>query len=210
MAKAKASPPKKKLLALARPGDPLVLSDGTTIQEEPHAGSLEDEIKKNKQVNPRTFRASKRRSLKDLPADQGTMNGISLVIMYSVLGVGDREIADALKITPEKLKQVRAHAAYPETFQLVVAEVINANSDLIAARIASYAGSAVDNIFGIAETGKKEETRLRANIDLANRGGINPKDQMQRQSGSMDTLRIQILKGDDEGVTIDINPREEV
>lgn len=203
--KARKHPKKEVAPVLAKPGDPLVMSDGAIVYEEPEEGSLQEAAKNNKRLNPRTFRASRRRSAKDLPGEVNIIKAVACVILFSVMGVGDREIADALKITPHELKKVRAHSAYPECFNAMVGEFINANSDLINARLAAYAGDAVDNIMDIATTSKKDEVKLRANIDLADRAGINPKEAATRNSLHINDLHIQIIKKADENVDITVN-----
>lgn len=187
--------------ALAKPGDPLVTADGKEYIPEPLPG---EEVEKPKTVSPHNFRASQKRSLKDLPTTEAMLNGIACVFMYSVLGVGDREIATALKISAAELKTIRAHPAYQECFNIVLDEFISANSGLLQARLAAYGSEAVDNIMSLAKTGEKEETRLRANIDIADRAGISKKDQ---QKVSLNDLNIIVSKGDSEEVKINIrNP----
>ena len=188
---------------LAQPGDPLVMSDGQVVYEEPEPGSPAEEARTNKKLNPRTFRATKKRTMKDMPGDTQILKAVACVILFTVMGVGDREIADALGISPVDLKRVRMHTAYPECFNSLVSEFINANSEFINARLAAYAGDAVDNIMTLAQHGKKEETKLRANIDIADRAGINPKEQ-SKAALQINDLRIVITKPTDK-VDIAIN-----
>lgn len=187
--------------ALARKGDPLVLPDGREIPPEPLPG--EEEIPHSTGIDTRKFRPVRKRTLKELPTSVQMLNGISCVFMYTLLGVGDREIANALKITPSELTSIRKHSAYKDCFENVLDEFISANSNLIQARIASYGREAVDNIMGLAKTAKKEENRLRANIDIADRAGITAK---ANQKTVLNDLHITITKGNEQDVKIDISP----
>lgn len=192
---------KSRRTELARKGDPLVLPDGREVSPEPLPG--EEEIPHSTGIDTKKFRPVRKRTLKELPTSVQMLNGISCVFMYTLLGVGDREIANALKITPSELASIRKHAAYKDCFENVLDEFISANSNLIQARIASYGRKAVDNIMTIAETSKKEENKLRANIDIADRAGITAK---ANQKTVLNDLHITITKGDQQDVKIDISP----
>jgi hypothetical protein len=141
------------------------------------------------------FRPLKKRNLKELPAETGTINGVAAVFMYTMLGIGDREIADALLIDVRRVEEVRAHSAYRECFDIVVGEFINKNSDMLAARIAAYSHSALDTVGSIAINGKKEENQLRASIDLLDRAGVRPKDMEGKAQTNKSELRIIVVDG---------------
>lgn len=182
---------------LARAGDPLILPNGQEVSPEPLPG--EEEIPHSTGIDTRRFRPVKKRTLKEMPTSTTMLNAIACVFMYTIMGVGDREIALALKITPAELQTIRKHHAYKDCFENVLDEFISANSSLLQARIASYGAEAVDNIMGLAKEGKKEETRLRANIDIADRAGITAK---QNQKAVLNDLHITITKGDEQEVKI--------
>ena len=146
-------------------------------------------------LDAESFRPLKKRNIKDLPAEVPMINGVGAVFMYTLLGVSDREIAEALKVTVSEVEQVRAHTAYKECFDIVVAEFISKNSDLLAARIAAYSHSALDTVGNIALNGKKEETKLRASIDLLDRAGVKAKDVEARNLGNKgNELRIVVVE----------------
>jgi hypothetical protein len=202
--------PRKKKETLARPGDPIVSKNGVVVDPElPRSAKVMDNLpapigsnQSNTSINPVTFRSSKRKNLNELPAPPNVINGVAALFMYTVLGVGEREIADTLGITTMQLNELREHSAFDECFNAVINELISANSDAIQARIASYATRAVDNIFNIAEAAEKDETRLRASQDLADRAGIGAKQLADRKGAlSGASLRIVIL---DEDKTVDV------
>jgi hypothetical protein len=184
---------------LAKPGDPIVLADGSEHYPEPLPG--EEPPEHSTGINPRTFKPAKKRTLKDLPTTPAMLNGIACVFMYTVMGIGDREMANALSITPAELTAIKKHPAYRDCFEGVLDEFISVNSNLIQARIAAYGNSAVTNIMDIASNGKKEENKLLANIDIADRAGIGGKNV---QKNALNDLHITISKGDADDVKIDI------
>lgn len=204
---------KKPGQALARPGDPLVTSDGTLVEPEGFSNGKElpDGVdKKSRTINPSMFRPVKRRNMNELPAERQLMNAIGVVFMLTLMGVGDREIADNLKTTVEEVNWIRHHGAYVECFNAVITEFINANSELLSARIAAYADTALDTVGKLASEGKKEETKLRASQDILDRAGVRPKDVAERSVVKND-LRIIIVEGDNEdGKRFEVSLEQEI
>jgi hypothetical protein len=186
-----------KLLAraLAKWGDPYVRPDGTIIPPDKINGGVDTDLPK---VNMKEYRPTRRRTLKDLPAPVNTLNGIACVFMYTTLGLGEREIADTLKITVKQLKELKNHAAYAECFEAVTSEFININSELINARIAAYSHDALTEIATIALNGKDERNRLRGSTYLMGAGGYGDK-KTNGVAVAKNDLRIVIIgKGDQE------------
>jgi len=202
---------RKRKIQLARPGDPLVTKHGLLIQPDlPRSAKTFDNLpapvgdppKSNLSINPTAFRSTKRRNIRDLPAPTNIINGCAAVFMYTILGVGDREIANTLGITTMQLDELREHSAYVECFQTIIDELISSNSDAIQARIASYATKAVDNIFNIAENTDEDSLKLRASQDIADRAGVGAKQLAERRITTQSTLRIMII---DEEKSVSVN-----
>jgi len=180
--------------ALARVGDPLVTTEGKTIDPEGYAkGRPLPKESPALVLDAANFRPLKKRSLKEMPGEVGMINAIAAVFMYTMLGIGDREIADALGIPGNQVDDVRKHPAYKECFDMIVGEFINKNSDLLAARIAAYSHSALDVVGAISMNGKKEETRLKASTDLLDRAGVRAKDIADKGSTNKSELRIIVV-----------------
>ena len=179
--------------SLARPGDPLVLPDGRVIEEETDEPDLELITEKKglrAPSKPQHYRASIRRVLTDLPTSAMMMRGVSVVFAYTMFGIGDVEICGTLNISPSDLKKIRAHQAYAELFDAILNEFVNANSDIIQARIQAYAHDALDTVGHLATKAKKEETRLSASKDILDRSGARPSDLVKSQAMQMNELRI--------------------
>jgi hypothetical protein len=141
---------------LAKAGDPYVRPDGTIVPPDRINGGVDMSLPR---VDAKQFKPHRKRTVKDLPAPVPTLNGIACVFMYTTLGLGDREIADTLKITTKQLKEIRDHPAYGECFEAVTSEFININSDMINARIAAYSHEALSEIASIALNGKEERNQ---------------------------------------------------
>ncbi len=182
--------------SLARPGDPLVTKDGEVIQ----ADSLIDigaRDPKQRDVKPENFRAIQRQDLDDLPADAHVMNACAAVFSYTMLGISDREVQIALKIREDQLKKIRSHEGYALIFAACMRELINLNSASMQARIAAMAPMAISNIFALAQNARKEETKLSANKDIADRAGTKVADMDARQQGKPIGLRVIVTKKED-------------
>ncbi len=182
--------------ALARVGDPLVTGDGRQINPDGYVnGKKQAAPPPAVTLDAATYRPMKKRTLKELPCEVPLMNGIGAIFMYTIMGVGDREIADALKVSVEEVLEVRGHPSYKECFDSVVSTFIDKNSDLLAARIAGFSHAALDTVGHIAMNGGKEENKLRASIDLLDRAGVKPKDNAERTTvNSANELRIIVVE----------------
>lgn len=193
---------KKKSLArpLAKVGDPYVTSDGRIIAPFQEAKAEPGKVSTTK------FKPQRKRALRDLPVQPAIMNGIACVFMYTILGVSDREIAEAMKVTVTDVGNVRKSPAYAECFDNVVNEFINVNSELMHARIAAYGQNALSSVADIAFNGKREANKLRASVDLLDRGGFTKKDNTGRGVGNNE-LRIVVTDGD-ANVTVSLNGME--
>lgn len=187
---------------LAKPGDPLITKDGVALI--PHSNPVNDDPKLIK-MTPQSFKPTKRRSVRDLPAPVPIMNGIAAVFLYTAFGLTEREICEALKITMSQLMEIKNHAAYSEYFDTVLAEFINANSGLMQARLAAYADGAITSLGTLSKEAKHEGTKLRASESVLDRVGVTSKAQENANRAMGNELRILIVDGKDKGVSLELN-----
>lgn len=192
---------------LARPGDPLITKDGEVIEPDDLI-DIGGHNPKAYDVKPQDFRAIKRQDMDDLPTTSHEMNACAAVFCYTMLGISDREIQIALKIREDQLKKIRAHEGYALVFSSAMEELININSASMQARIAAMAPMAIGQIFTIAQTGRKEETRLTASRDIADRAGTKVADMDARQQGRPVGLRVIVTKKEDGEQTTEIRMGE--
>lgn len=189
--------------ALARPGDPFVLPDGKVIQADGTAKEQHEKANAYK-VTPAAFKPQNRRALRDMPANGNPLKAIACVLVFSVMGMSDRDIASELGIDDEQVRRVRTHSAYEDCFNVVLGEFINANSNVLQSRIAAYQGGALHSIAEVAFAGTVEKNRLSASQDIMDRGetaaGIG-------KSAKQNTLRIIVEKADhaDQEVSVELN-----
>jgi hypothetical protein len=190
-----------KLLAkpLARWGDPYVTPTGAIIEPDNINGVPQEAPK----LSVIEYKPQRKRSTKDLPAPTLTINAIACVFMYTMLGLGDREIADTLKISVAKLEMIRKHSAYAECFEIVTGEFISINSEMIHARIAAYGHDALSSVADIALNGKEEKSRLRGSMFLMGAGGFGNKADQQKSVHQNDLRIVIINKEHDVRVEVD-------
>src|SRR5215831_18952853 len=188
----RAAPTTPPAVVLARVGDPFVAPDGSLIQPE-YPEDYFPRVKDETKVDPVTFRGKRRRNIDELPAAANFMTAVGAVMMYTMFGVGDREIATALRCSVPEIEEIRAHPAYGEYLDLIGSEIISAESDNITHRLAAYAHGALDTIAHVSRNGKMENNRLRASIDILDRGGFAPKEVAAKAVSLKNVLRIQVL-----------------
>jgi hypothetical protein len=190
-----------RLLAkpLAKWGDPYITLDGKVVSPDAINGGIDESVPK---INLTEYKPSRKRTIRDLPAPVPTLKGIACVFMFTTLGLGDREIADALGISVEQMKGLKSSPAYAECFEAVTSEFISVNSELINARIAAYSHDALSEIANVALRGKEERNRLRGSMYLMGAGGYGDKSKVAASSAARNDLRIVII-GKDQDVRIE-------
>lgn len=179
---------------LAKSGDPLLAANGELIEAEDDDGHFDtDHLPPPMTAVPfKAYRPISRRVLSELRTSDQALNVSLVVLGYTLLGLSDAELCQATKLTSEDIAKVRDSRAYADSFELIMRELINAQSEYIECRIAAYGGMALNNIAAIAATAKNKATRLAASRDLLDRGGHRPQDQASRQNSGMNELHIVI------------------
>jgi hypothetical protein len=160
-------------------------------------------VKEETKVDPLQFRGKRRRNINELPAAENIMTACGAIMLYTIYGVGDREIANALKCTVIDIEELRAHPAYADYLDIIGSEIISAESENITHRLAAYTHGALDTVAHVSRNGKLENNRLRASIDILDRGGFAPKAVAEKQVSLKNVLRIQVM--DDKGKGHDMN-----
>ena len=141
--------------------------------------------------------------MRDLPAPPNLMNGVASIFIYTMMGVSDREIAEALNCTAIDVQEIRRMPAYGEIFDNVMGVFINTNSDLLSSRIAAYTHSALTNVANLI-TSNDDAISLRASQDILDRGGARPADMVAKKAVNGNELRI-IVSKPDVGTKVDVN-----
>jgi hypothetical protein len=184
--------------ALAKVGDPLVAPNGDVIEpEEDEDVSFNSLPPASTAVPFKAYRPIARRVLSDLRAPPQAINVALVVLGHTLLGISDSEICEATGLSAQDVNKVRDSRIYTESFSNIMQELINANSEYIECRLASYSGAALNNIAGIAMTAKSKTLKFHASKDLLDRAGHRPQDQAARTNQGMNELHIVITSPSD-------------
>lgn len=205
----KPEPTKALAPALARVGDPWIAPDGTLISPE-YPEDYFPRVKEENRIDPVKFRGKRRRNIDELPAPTNILNVCGAVMLYTIYGIGDREIATALKCSVMDIEDIRANPAYGEYLELLGTEIISTESDNLTHRLAAYAHGALDTVAHVSRHGKMETNRLRASVDILDRGGFAPKQVAEKQISLKNVLRIQVMDDAGKGKSLDIEITEEL
>jgi len=210
----------------AQPGDPLVSNRGKLVaatDRGPQDFSLTV-------PNLANFQPKTRRSGKELPAEPQTQTVVNAIMVYTLLGMSENEMAVHLGTSISDIEHVKSLPAFQETFELVFGELLSANSNSLQARLASYAGAAVENVMELAnykpkpkietdeETGEVIQQEgdwkvppivvLKANQDVLDRSGLHQDVLFGKHSTDEgNTLQIEIVSEQENRTSINIKTR---
>lgn len=190
-------------MPLADPGDPFVTTKGEVILSE--QAPIEDIV-----IGPpkaSNVRSSVRRSMTDLPADPKSQTAINVVLMYSLLGLTENEIAFAIGAPLDDVKRLRLLPTYQETFDMLFDEMITINSSSMQAKIAAFAPKALENMMHIANKAENENAKMKANADLMDRAGLHHETLFGKNSidDGFGSLKIVIQDGIEAKTNIEVN-----
>lgn len=180
--------------ALARPGDPYVLPDGSLLNEVKDKDNvLTADLSAPTKIetpDPESFRPENSRVLKDISTALPIFNAAGAIFVYTMYGISDIEICDATKVTMEELRKIRAHRIYTEIFNAVLGEFVNSNSSLLQARIASMSHMALGRVAHLAQFSELDTVAFTASKDILDRSGARPEDLRKTNTQIMNELRI--------------------
>lgn len=181
---------------LANSNDVLVLADGTKI------GPDGKQIKEPKVLRPMpTFSeaqdkiARANRRLSDLPTLPAQMNTLNVVMMYSLWGLGDQDIALAINLTVEQVQHIKSNEIYSRVLDEMVKSVLAQDQDRIRAVINEHAVSAITKVGSLVDS-EDDDIALRASRDILDRAGHRPADIIEIRNKMEQTLRIEYVKTD--------------
>jgi predicted DNA-binding protein (UPF0251 family) len=176
---------------LVEPNDNvIVLADGRKIDvsgKEVKPKRQMIEIPANGEAQKLVIRANRR--IADLPAIPEKLNGTSVILVYSMFGLADQEIALATGLTVEQIETVRMHDSYVTLLEELRKNVIAADQDIIRRTIQQHALNAQNKIVDLMES-DDDKTALKASQDVMDRAGYRPADIVEHRHKMEGTLRV--------------------
>ena len=183
-------------------GKTIVLADGTVISAE-----TGETIKGEEYVEvPRHSEAvreitERRRRLVDLPEAPSTMNVVSTVVGYALIGLSNIDIARALSIDVDQVTRIRETPAFDYMATEMTNAILEHDAEDIRILFRSASQKAAKKITNLIES-ETESVALAAAKDALDRDGFRPADVVELRRIEESTLRIEIVKKIDDAGTI--------
>lgn len=181
---------------LAEPGAALVLADGTKI--DPATGKP---VRENNFVSvPNTTElrenyAAIQRRLTDLPLPPEKMHGLSVILMYKMVGIPDHEIAIAVGLTIPQVNALCMSDAFATMQQMLVDNIMAADGEDIRAMMRKNAVMGVQRMTQLINS-DNEGIAYAAAKDSLDRDGFRPNDVVEHRHKLDGGLTIEIIKKD--------------
>jgi len=189
--------------------EPLILADGTKINPL-NGGVLTSrnevvvEVPTNRELQHNIVNARKR--IADLPVPPDQMNTLSLVLSYTLFGLGDRDIAAILSVDVEQIQNIKMNDAYNEIKENMIATIVDSDSiqvrDMFALNSINSAKLLVDTV-NDPELG--HVTRMTAANNILDRAGHRPADVIEHKHKIEGGLTIKHIRKEEQDIPIVIN-----
>lgn len=148
-----------------------------------------------------------RRRLSDLPSVPRTMNAVSVVLCYTLFGLGDDEIAIATGMTVEQVGRIKMLEAYGSMQQTITDQIAQSDGSSVRNLLANHARTAAAKLVNLVENGD-DSIALAAAKDVLDRGGHRPADVVEHRHKMEGGLTIEVRRKDDTVQTpvVDVTP----
>lgn len=192
--------------------DYITLADGTKVFKdgkvvplkvvEPVAVEEEDEVTST-DLDPSKLVVPTQKKLRDLPENTRTMNGISAVLCYSLFGLNDDDIAEAIGTTIDRVESIKKLPSYTAMRNDVITNVISAEQSDVRELFVKHSRRAVHTVVD-AMNAKKTADRLKAAGDILDRSGFRPADVVEHRHRLEGGLTIEVVRKDGAAPVIDM------
>jgi hypothetical protein len=190
--------------------DYITLADGTMVYKDGRIVAVkepdvEDEYEEEASttLNPARLVIPTQKKLRDLPENTRTMNGISAVLCYSLFGLSDDDIAEAIGSTPDRVEGIKKLPSYTTMRNDVITNVINAEQADVRELFVKHSRRAVGVVVD-AMNAKKTADKLKAAGDILDRSGFRPADVVEHRHRLEGGLTIEVVRKDGALPLIDI------
>lgn len=180
--------------------EPLILADGTkintatgkVIKDRPDARKF---VEIPAAGEAQAIVAKTRRSISELPLAPAHMNVVSLVLMYTMWGLHDIDIAITIGITNDQVKTIKKLEQYSKMSNEIKEAILDHDASDIRTYFQQSARTAAEKIVMLVD----EEGALgfAAAKDILDRSGHRPNDVVEHKHSFADALRIEYIERDD-------------
>lgn len=178
---------------LAAPDEPFHGSAANAFTEIPNARRAQEQI------------ARVRMTLAELPLPTKAMNAVSVVLMYTLVGISKAEIATATGMSLEQVERIQSGDAYQKMHSSIVESILDEDSDDVRTLLAAHSKAAARRVVSLVQSGD-EVVALAAAKDTLDRSGHRPADRVIVEG--MGQLTIRVIHDEKSPPTLDITPKE--
>lgn len=146
--------------------------------------------------------AKSRRSVADMPVPGQQMNGISLVVFYTMWGLNDQDIAIQLGCSIQQVKNIKKLQEYKQLHEDIFKNVMEYEATEVRGLLQQKARYAAERIIEFAE----EEGALgfAASKDILDRAGHRPADVVEHRHKLENSLQIEFIRKEQNSENIPI------
>lgn len=177
---------------------PLTLADGTQI--DPVSGKVVRGSEPKFVEVPTTTKIKEeyaviRRRLDDLPLPVNKMNGVSIILVYKLIGLSDHDIAVATGVPTQQLSNIMMSDAFSELQSMVIENLYAADKEEIRSAMKVNASLGVQRMTQLINS-DDEGIALAASKDALDRDGHRPTDVVEHRHKLEGGLTIEVIKRD--------------
>ena len=189
-------------MSLAQGNEPLRLANGSVVY--PGGRIAGNTTSDAEGIGGLTSKVRVSRKISDLPDTPRIMNAIAVVMGYTLFGLDDESIAEAVKLKPDQVDRIKKSDPYSQMYDAVVRSVMDAETDVVREFISRNAKAAASVMVEAMGAGNRAD-RMAAARDILDRSGHRPADVVEHRHSVDGGLVIEYVKRSDEKVpTIDM------
>jgi len=188
-------------MPLASSDEPLKLADGSLVYPGGRIVGPEGAPPPVRFVEIPTHREAQkvitatRRKLAELPEVPKTMNAVSIVLSYTLFGLGDDEIALATGLSVDQIGRIKCGDSFTQMHEAVVRNIMESETDIVRDLLAKNARNAAAAMVEALQAGNRAD-RMAAAKDILDRSGHRPADVVEHRHRVDGGLVIEYVKRD--------------
>lgn len=135
----------------------------------------------------------------ELPTLPSHMNTLNVVLVYSLWGLVDDDIAMATGLSKAQVARIRAHEAYATLQRDIVQSILKSDQEDIRNAITQHSREALDTQVELMRDSDDDKVRFAASNSLLDRAGHRPNDVVEHRHTVEQALRIEVIRRDQTG-----------
>jgi hypothetical protein len=136
---------------------------------------------------------STRRKLLEMPGTPAQLNGWSAVLVYTASGLDDNEIALALRITPNQVRNIRKQPGYQQLEQYMISAAKEQSANDVQNILASGEIKAANRLVALVDEPVDGKLALAAVNSLLDRRGHKAVEKVDIRNEMINTFRIEYV-----------------